>query len=78
MIEVTDSGIWIPPDKVEHIFDQCYQVEDHMIRHFGELGLGLAIARAMAELHGGRIWAQSGGPGKGTTLMVTLPRLESA
>lgn len=78
LIEVIDSGIGIPPEKLERIFDQFYQVEDHITRHFGGLGLGLAIARALTELHGGRICAQSGGPGKGTTLQVTLPRLESA
>jgi K+-sensing histidine kinase KdpD len=73
LIEVTDNGIGIPQDKLTRIFDQFYQVEDHLIRHFGGLGLGLAIGRALTELHGGQIWAESDGLGKGATIKVLLP-----
>jgi signal transduction histidine kinase len=73
LIEVKDNGVGIPQDKLTRIFDQFYQVEDHLTRHFGGLGLGLAIARALTELHGGRIWAESDGPGKGATFNVVLP-----
>jgi signal transduction histidine kinase len=73
MVEVKDNGVGIPKDKLTRIFDQFYQVEDHLTRHVGGLGLGLAIARALTELHGGRIWAESDGPGKGATFKVVLP-----
>lgn len=73
LIEVRDDGIGIPPDKLTRIFDQFYQVEDHMTRRYGGLGLGLAIAKVIVELHGGRIWAESEGIGKGTKFSVALP-----
>lgn len=75
LVSVDDNGIGIPPDKLERIFDQFYQVEHHMTRRHEGLGLGLAIARGMVELHGGRIWAESDGPGKGSAFKVLLPRV---
>jgi len=72
-IEIRDNGIGIPPDKLNRIFEQFYQVEDHMTRRYGGLGLGLAIARVLVDLHGGRIWAESEGLGKGSTFKVVLP-----
>lgn len=74
LIQIKDNGIGIAPDKLERIFDQFYQVEEHMTRRYGGLGLGLAISRGLAELHGGRIWAESDGPGKGATFTVALPK----
>jgi signal transduction histidine kinase len=73
LVEVRDNGIGIPPDKLTRIFDQFYQVEDHMTRRYGGLGLGLAIARVLVDLHGGRIWAESEGLGEGATFKVVLP-----
>lgn len=73
VVEVSDEGIGIPADKLEQVFEQFYQIEGHMTRHHEGLGLGLAIARGMVELHGGRIWAESDGPGKGSTFRVALP-----
>ena len=75
LVEVQDNGIGIPPDKLTRIFDQFYQVEDHMTRRYGGLGLGLAIAKVIVELHGGRIWAESEGNGKGSVFKVALPRV---
>ncbi|HBX70041.1 MAG TPA: hypothetical protein DEH25_11870 [Chloroflexi bacterium] len=75
LVEIRDEGIGIPPDKLERIFEQFYQVEDHLTRRYGGLGLGLAIARAIVVLHGGRIWAESPGQGKGSTFRVALPRM---
>ncbi len=73
LVEVQDDGIGIPPDKLTRIFDQFYQVEDHMTRRYGGLGLGLAIAKVIVELHGGQIWAESEGEGKGATFKVSIP-----
>ncbi|HEX2853097.1 MAG TPA: ATP-binding protein [Opitutaceae bacterium] len=72
-IEVTDSGIGIDPAGLEQIFlpfDQGGLEGDH---RFGGIGLGLAIARAVVLLHGGRITAQSLGPNHGATFVVELP-----
>ncbi|MEO7598120.1 MAG: ATP-binding protein, partial [Opitutus sp.] len=72
-IEVADSGIGIDPALLEQIFrpfDQGGLVGDH---RFGGVGLGLAIARAVVQLHGGRISAQSPGSGRGSTFVVELP-----
>ncbi len=74
LVEIQDSGIGIDPQEVERIFEYFYQIEHHMRRRYEGLGLGLAIARGMVELHQGRIWAESDGPGKGSTFKVQLPR----
>ncbi len=74
LIEVKDSGIGIPSDELERIFEHFYQIEHHMTRRYEGLGLGLAIARGLVELHDGRIWAESDGPGRGSTFKVLLPR----
>jgi signal transduction histidine kinase len=76
LVEIQDNGIGIPPDKIERIFEQFYQVEDHLTRRHGGLGLGLAIAQVLVKLHGGRIWAESEGEGKGATFKVSLPLLQ--
>lgn len=72
-VTVTDSGIGIPRDQLEHIFERFRQVEDHMTRHHGGLGIGLSIARAVLEAHGGRIWATSPGAGQGATFTLAMP-----
>jgi signal transduction histidine kinase len=58
-VHVADTGVGIPAREVEHIFDRFYQVEPHLTRAHGGLGLGLAIAKGMVELHGGKIWVES-------------------
>jgi len=58
-VHVADTGIGIPAREVERIFDRFYQVEPHLTRTHGGLGLGLAIAKGMVELHGGKIWVES-------------------
>ena len=68
-VEITDTGIGIEPAFLEKIFDAFEQLE---MRHEG-LGLGLAISKAIVEMHGGSIRAQSEGSGKGATFSVTLP-----
>lgn len=74
LVAVQDEGLGIPPDKLDLVFEQFYQVEDHMTRRYGGLGLGLAITREIVNLHGGRIWAESPGLGHGSTFKIALPR----
>jgi CheY-like chemotaxis protein len=72
-IVVSDTGIGIAPEFLPHIFERFRQADSGTTRQHGGLGLGLAIARHLAELHGGSIEAVSGGAGKGATFRVTLP-----
>ncbi|MBN1286500.1 MAG: GAF domain-containing protein [Anaerolineae bacterium] len=72
-VRVADNGPGIPEDALERIFQQFYQVEDHMTRRHGGMGLGLSIAKAVIEAHNGRIWAESEGTGKGSRFTMALP-----
>jgi signal transduction histidine kinase/ActR/RegA family two-component response regulator len=72
-IEVADSGIGIDPARLEQIFLPFDQGGLPSAHRFGGVGLGLAIARTVVDLHGGRISAQSDGLNHGTTLIVELP-----
>ncbi len=72
-VRVHDNGRGIPAAELERIFDQFYQVEDHMTRRHGGMGLGLAIVKAIAKGHGGRVWAESAGLDKGATMTIALP-----
>ena len=70
---VQDQGIGIPADKLQKIFEEFYQIEPPNTRHYGGLGIGLTIAKGLIEAHGGRLWAESEGAGKGSTFKVLLP-----
>ncbi|HEX9680520.1 MAG TPA: ATP-binding protein, partial [Anaerolineales bacterium] len=72
-IRVRDDGVGIPADQLERIFDRFYQVENHMTRRHQGMGLGLAIVRAIAQAHGGRVWAESEGRDLGSTFTVAVP-----
>lgn len=72
-IVVSDTGIGISPEFLPHIFERFRQADAGTTRERGGLGLGLAIARQLAELHGGSIDAASPGAGKGATFTVLLP-----
>jgi PAS domain S-box-containing protein len=72
-IRVTDSGRGIAPAFLPYIFDPFRQEDATSSRARGGLGLGLAIARRLVELHGGQIAVRSEGEGRGATFMVTLP-----
>ncbi len=71
-VSVEDTGVGIPAKDLPHIFERFYQVEDHLTRRHGGMGLGLSIAKAMIEAHGGQIWAESE-EGKGSTFSIVLP-----
>ncbi len=71
-VAVTDNGIGIPLRDLPRVFERFFQVETHLTRRHGGMGLGLAVAKAMVELHGGRIWAESE-VGQGSTFTFLLP-----
>jgi two-component system CheB/CheR fusion protein len=73
VVEVEDTGIGIEPDVLSGIFDAFQQGELAITRRFGGLGLGLAISKAIVELHGGNLSAMSGGRGHGSKFAVRLP-----
>jgi signal transduction histidine kinase len=72
-IEVADTGIGIAPSFLPHVFERFRQADARYAREFGGLGLGLAVARHLVELHGGTITAASEGSGRGATFLVVLP-----
>ena len=71
-VSVTDDGIGIPARDLPRVFERFFQVETHLTRRYGGMGLGLAVAKAHIELHGGRIWAESE-EGRGSTFTFLLP-----
>jgi signal transduction histidine kinase len=72
-IAVVDTGVGIPADLLPAIFEPFVQVSATRDRQLGGMGLGLAIAKRVIELHGGRISADSAGPGHGSCFTVVLP-----
>ena len=72
-VRVSDTGQGIAPEMLPHVFDRLWQADSSTTRRHGGLGLGLAIARALVELHGGSIRAESPGLGKGATFTIRLP-----
>jgi signal transduction histidine kinase len=71
-ITVSDTGPGIPAADLEHIFERFHRLDQSRSRDSGGAGLGLAIARAIVEAHGGQIRAESS-PGHGATFRVELP-----
>ena len=69
---VSDSGIGISRDQVGKIFEPFFQVDSSSTRAFGGTGLGLTLAKAYVEAHGGRIWVDTA-PGQGSTFVATFP-----
>jgi signal transduction histidine kinase len=78
VFEVIDDGIGIQPDVLPTLFDLFAQGPRSMDRGEGGLGLGLALARTLTQLHGGSVSARSEGPGRGSTFSVRLPALCAA
>ncbi len=73
VLRVVDSGIGIPADALEHIFTMFGQATEALALDQGGLGIGLALAKQLAELHGGSLTASSEGLGKGSTFTLRLP-----
>jgi PAS domain S-box-containing protein len=72
-IRVQDTGRGIAPELIDHVFEPFAQGDTTLDRRMGGLGLGLAVARGLIELHGGTIVVESTNPGKGTTFEIALP-----
>ncbi len=72
-IEVQDTGIGISPEHLPHLFTRFYRVDKSRSRAGGGSGIGLTVARHLVEAHGGRIWAESDGPGRGSAFILALP-----
>jgi signal transduction histidine kinase len=72
ILEVADTGTGITPADARVLFGKFERGE--LVTDRGGAGLGLYVVKMLTELHGGRVWASSGGPGKGTTFSIALPR----
>ena len=73
-VAVADSGIGMSQDQLDHMFDEFYKADES--RHnLDSSGLGLSITKKIIEKHGGKIWAESQGPGKGSTFYFTLKKI---
>jgi signal transduction histidine kinase len=76
-VQVTDTGVGIPQDKLQNIFEPFVQLEAGQMKHMGGTGLGLAISRDLARVMGGELKAKSE-VGKGSTFILTLPRVSAS
>jgi two-component system phosphate regulon sensor histidine kinase PhoR len=74
--EVADTGVGVAPEDLPRLFERFYKADRS--RASGGTGLGLAITKHIVQLHGGRIWAESPGEGRGATFAFTLPLAEAA
>ncbi len=78
VVSVKDTGIGIPTESLPNIFDMFSQVGRSVDPSAGGLGIGLALVKALVEMHGGTVRAESEGPGKGTIFTVRIPALATA
>ncbi|HEY1228389.1 MAG TPA: ATP-binding protein, partial [Ramlibacter sp.] len=77
-IVVEDTGVGIPRDMLGRVFERFVQADEHLERAQGGLGIGLSVVRSLVEMHGGRVAADSAGPGMGSRFVVWLPRAHAA
>ena len=77
-VSVTDQGPGVPPDLLPHLFRKHAEIAGRAQTGQGGFGLGLLICRGLVEAHGGRIWAESAGVGRGTRVTFTVPVAEEA
>jgi two-component system, OmpR family, sensor histidine kinase SenX3 len=75
-VRVTDHGVGIPKAELKHIFKRFHRVPGALATRVKGTGLGLFIVRSVAKRHGGRAWAESEGPGHGSTFVLELPIFE--
>jgi signal transduction histidine kinase len=73
IIRISDNGIGLTPEQQKKLFERFYQVSGGITAKTPGTGLGLSLARHMTEMHGGRMWVESGGLGKGSRFSFTLP-----
>ena len=76
-VRVQDRGVGIPPKQLKRIFNRFYRVQSRGLKQIKGTGLGLYIVRSIARAHGGRVFAQSEGEGRGATFTLELPRVSS-
>jgi signal transduction histidine kinase len=74
-LSVRDQGVGIPATELKRIFKRFYRVSNRSLSHVKGTGLGLFIVRAIARKHGGRVFAESEGEGRGTRVVLELPRV---
>jgi len=74
VLRVQDQGVGIAPDDVKQVFKRFYRVTHRSLSHVKGTGLGLFIVKAIAQKHGGKVFAESEGEGQGTTIVFELPR----
>jgi signal transduction histidine kinase len=72
-LAVRDHGPGLTPEQRDHVFERFYRIDPSRSRALGGSGIGLAIVHALADAMGGRAWAESDGPGAGSTFLVALP-----
>jgi CheY-like chemotaxis protein len=78
LVSVRDTGIGLAAEQLPRIFQMYSQVDSALERSQGGLGIGLTLVKRLVEMHGGRIEAHSGGPGKGSEFVVRLPAVVAA
>jgi signal transduction histidine kinase len=74
VLRVQDQGVGIAPEDVKRVFKRFYRVTHRSMSHVKGTGLGLFIVKAITKKHGGRVFAESDGAGRGTTIVIELPR----
>jgi signal transduction histidine kinase/CheY-like chemotaxis protein len=75
LVRLTDTGAGIAPEMLTYVFEMFAQIADVRARTQSGLGIGLTLVKRLVDLHGGSVWAESEGPGLGSTFFVRLPRL---